>query len=250
MAQNANVPRVIATFDRDAAIGADYSAGRHIAQTLTLYAVVIGAASFLAVRARPLDWLLIPAFWVAGNLIEWLVHKGPMHRPAFPRIMYKNHALMHHRAFLHGRMEMQNFRELGLILMPWYTIVLVLAGATPVVVAAYLLRGPGAVGIFFIFAMAYFASYELLHALYHTPESFQRRWGLWDNRLFRFLQAHHAHHHRLDRMSHVNFNVTLPLWDVLLRTRETPALDADEHDTAHAWDGQMTETERREAGVA
>jgi len=38
--------------------------------------------------------------------------------------------------------------------------------------------------------------------------------------LWRKMRSHHRHHHRLDRMSHVNFNVTFPLMDTLLGTRE------------------------------
>jgi hypothetical protein len=44
-----------------------------------------------------------------------------------------------------------------------------------------------------------------------------------DGPTFRWLQAHHTHHHRLDRMSHVNFNVTIPLTDWMMRTNESPA---------------------------
>ncbi|MDX2024287.1 MAG: hypothetical protein SF187_28855 [Deltaproteobacteria bacterium] len=241
------LPRVVANFDRAGAIPADYSAGRHIATTLTLSAIIITAAMFLAVKAQPIDWLLLPAFWLAGNFIEWAFHKGPMHRPTKARILYVNHTLIHHRAFLHNTMPVQNFREFGLILMPWYTMMLLLVLASPIAVAAWAWRGPGAVGIFYLFAMSYFLFYEVLHGLYHTPEAFQRRFGLWNNRVFKFLQHHHAHHHRLDRMSHKNFNVTVPLFDTLMGTREKPGLDADAHATAEAWDQEMGAEERKEA---
>ena len=58
----------------------------------------------------PIDWLLLPAFFVVANFIEWLVHKNPMHRPLPPRILYKNHALIHHRAFLHDSMPINRHR--------------------------------------------------------------------------------------------------------------------------------------------
>jgi sterol desaturase/sphingolipid hydroxylase (fatty acid hydroxylase superfamily) len=62
--------------------------------------------------------------------------------------------------------------------------------------------------------------YETLHALYHLPDATLDRAGIGRLRLFRRLQAHHAHHHILGRMAHVNFNVTFPLMDRLLGTNE------------------------------
>ena len=85
---------------------------------------------------------------------------------------------------------------------------------------AGILRGPGLAGVFLLAAVAYFAMYETLHALYHLPEATLDRIGLGRRSLFRRLRAHHAHHHILGRMAHVNFNVTIPLMDVLLGTNE------------------------------
>lgn len=247
MTAAAKLPRVVAMFDRSGAIPPGYSAGRHIAQTLFLSAVILTGAGWLATRAQPVDWLLLPAFWLAGNFIEWAFHKGPMHRPTKARILYVNHTLIHHRAFHHNAMPVNNFREFGLILMPWYTMMLLLVLASPVALAAWAVRGPGAVGVFYLFAMSYFLFYEVLHGLYHTPESLQKKLGLWNNRTFKFLQRHHAHHHRLDRMSHVNFNVTVPLFDTIMGTREQPQLEADATETAVAWDQSMGPEERKVA---
>jgi hypothetical protein len=97
--------------------------------------------------------------------------------------------------------------------------------ASPIALLAGLLRGSGVAGMFFFVAAMYFLLYESLHALYHMPAPLLRRWHL-DGRVFRALQAHHRHHHRLDRMSHVNFNVTFPLMDWLMRTKETAQEDA------------------------
>ena len=81
-------------------------------------------------------------------------------------------------------------------------------------------RGPGLAGIFLLAAVAYFLTYETLHALYHLPVATLNRLGIGRWRLFRALQAHHTHHHVLGRMAHVNFNVTIPLMDVVLGTKE------------------------------
>ena len=87
-------------------------------------------------------------------------------------------------------------------------------------VLAGFVRGPGLAGVFLIAAVAYFLMYETLHALYHLPGPTLDRLALGRLRLFRRMQAHHAHHHVLGRMAHVNFNVTFPLMDVVLGTNE------------------------------
>jgi Fatty acid hydroxylase superfamily len=206
---------------RGALLPAEYSAGRHMALTAVLASAIGLAAIWLATRANAVDWLLLPAFFVVANGIEWLVHKNPMHRPMPPRIMYKNHALIHHRAFLHDSMPISDTRELGLVMMPWYTMLGLFVMASPVALLAAWWRGAGAAGIFYLAAALYFLTYETLHALYHMPPAFLRRVGLGGT-LFSKMQRHHRHHHRLDRMAHVNFNVTFPLMDWVLGTKEAP----------------------------
>jgi sterol desaturase/sphingolipid hydroxylase (fatty acid hydroxylase superfamily) len=94
--------------------------------------------------------------------------------------------------------------------------------ASPVAFLAAWWRGWGAGGIFFFAAALYFVTYEGLHALYHQPDSTLRKIGL-GGRWFDKMRSHHRHHHRLDRMAHVNFNVTFPFADRLLGTLERPA---------------------------
>jgi hypothetical protein len=213
-------PRAIAAFRRDEHIPGDYSPGRHIATSILITGTIGALAFLLARRAQPIDWLFAPVFLIAANAIEWAFHKGPMHRPVTPRILYTNHTLVHHRAFLHDSMPVRHARDLGLIMMPWYTMLLLFALASPIALVGWALRGPGVVGIFYLVAAFYFVLYETTHALYHTTPELQQRHFLLRNRVFQALLAHHRHHHRIDRMSHVNFNVTFPLMDTVMGTRE------------------------------
>jgi sterol desaturase/sphingolipid hydroxylase (fatty acid hydroxylase superfamily) len=201
-------------------IAAGYSPWRHMALTLALATALATLGVALAVRARSTDWLLLPGFLVIANFIEWMVHRNPMHRPLRPRIMYRNHAQLHHLAFTDGRMVIGKTDELGLIMMPWYTMLGLFLVASPVMVIAGVLRGPGLAGVFLVGAVAYFLCYETLHALYHLPDATLDRAGIGRVRAFRRLQAHHRHHHILGRMAAVNFNVTFPLMDRLFGTLE------------------------------
>jgi sterol desaturase/sphingolipid hydroxylase (fatty acid hydroxylase superfamily) len=205
---------------RAAHIEAGYSPWRHMALTLVLATALATVGLALAARARAADWLLLPAFLVLANFLEWMVHRHPMHRPLRPRIMYRNHAQLHHLAFTDANMVIGPSEDLGLIMMPWYTMLGLFALASPVMVAAGLLRGPGLAGVFLLGAVAYFLCYELLHALYHLPDAVLDRAGIGRVRAFRRLQAHHRHHHILGRMAAVNFNVTFPLMDRLFGTLE------------------------------
>jgi hypothetical protein len=207
-------------FARAEHLPAGYSPWRHMGLTAAIATAIAALALALASRARPLDWALMPLFFVVANFMEYAVHRYPMHRPMFPRIMYKNHALLHHIAFTDRNMPVGNARDLGLVMMPWYTMLGLFTLTSPVMLLAAALRGPGLAGVFLLGAVLYFVSYETLHALYHLPDATLDGVGLGRLGVFRRLQAHHAHHHILKRMAFVNFNVTIPLMDTLFGTKE------------------------------
>jgi len=210
-------------FVRAQQLEAGYSPWRHMALTASIAIAIASLALVLASRARAIDWALMPIFFVVANFIEWAVHRYPMHHPVFPRFMYKNHAMLHHIAFTERNMPVSSTRELGLVMMPWYTMLGLFGLASPVMVLAGVLRGPGLAGVFLLGAALYFVSYETLHALYHLPDATLNRMGVGRLRVFRRMQAHHGHHHILRRMAFVNFNVTVPLMDHLFGTKEREA---------------------------
>lgn len=201
-------------------IPANFSYRAQIARTATLAFGLLAVAVMVGRHASARAWLALPAVWVFANFFEWTVHRFPMHRPLMPRIMYRNHAQVHHLAFSEEDMAIADPRELWLIMMPWYTIVMLLVGVAPVAVAVAVVGGLPLAGIFYVGALSYFVFYETLHAFYHLAPETLARLGVGEHGLFARLRAHHAHHHALRRMAHVNFNVTIPLADTILGTRE------------------------------
>jgi hypothetical protein len=200
-----------------------FSVVRHLSSFGALSLAACGVALWLARAARFADLWIVPAYLLAANLSEYLVHRLLMHRPLWPRTLYRNHTLGHHRAFHHDSMEIGSWRELDLVMMPWFTLAIFFVGMGPIVAVVAWAFGRGAAGLFLLTGAATFVIYEGMHALYHVPVPVLARLRLRDNRVFRFLYEHHRHHHRLTRMRWTNFNISMPLSDGWFGTAETEA---------------------------
>ena len=208
-----------------------FSLRRHL---VTFAALSAGAAAIgigLARSARLRDLWIVPAYLLAANVVEYLMHRLLMHRPIWPRAFYRSHTLGHHRVFHHDSMEIGGWPELELVMMPWFSLAVFFGGIAPVVAAVAWGLGRGAAGLFLLTGVATFVIYEGMHALYHFPLPALRRLRLLDNRAFRFLYDHHRHHHRLKRMRWTNFNISMPLSDRWFATSETEADWQSQRDT-------------------
>ena len=179
--------------------------------------------AWLARAARAADLWIVLAYLLVSNLTEYLIHRLLMHRPLWPRTLYRNHTLGHHRAFHHDSMEIGSWRELDLVMMPWFSLLLFFAAMAPVVAAVVWACGRGAAGLLLSTAVVSFVAYEGMHALYHLPSAVLGWLHLLENRAFRFLYDHHRHHHRLTRMRWTNFNISMPLSDRCFGTLESEA---------------------------
>ena len=151
-------------------------------------------------------------FFYAG-LFEYAFHRWVLHRPS--RVFsysYEVHALLHHKVF-HGdaTYHAQRKEDLDVILFEWWQAPLLLAVHAPAVWGLQVVSG------FPVFwggttaLAAYYGLYEYLHWCMHTPAG---RW-IERTRVFRRLDARHRLHHQLWRM---NFNVVLPVGDLLFGT--------------------------------
>jgi sterol desaturase/sphingolipid hydroxylase (fatty acid hydroxylase superfamily) len=208
------------SFSREAAVIPGWTPSRHLARSLGIAVAIAALGGWLVAGGPWWVWLAAPPFWLVANLFEWAIHRYPMHRPLVPRVLYTNHARVHHRAFDGSDQEIRGVRELSLVMMPWYTLLFVFATSSPVAVVAVLVGGPALAGVFLLSAVSYFLFYELVHTLHHLPVATLRRswWGR--RRLLAAMRHHHHSHHQLDRMTEVNFNVTFAFADRLLGTYE------------------------------
>jgi hypothetical protein len=204
--------------NRDAWIDPVFTLRGHLLKVGATATVIVSIGVALAWDAPAWQWAMIPVFWLIANVFEAAIHRWPMHRPLFPRMLYEAHTKIHHFAYETGAMEIRDSRDLNLVMMPWYTLILVFAMASPIIAAVTLLGGWSMGGMFLIAAVIYFLIYETIHTLHHLRQvDLDRTWwgrGRW----LVWLRAHHHHHHDHRHMRHTNFNVTFPLGDLVMRT--------------------------------
>jgi hypothetical protein len=224
---------------------------RHLAAFGALAASGLGAAGWLLRWARLADLWIVPVYLVVANLVEYGVHRVLMHRPLWPRALYRGHTLGHHRAFHHDSMAIASWRELELVVMPWLSILIFFVVLGPVVALVAWAFGRGAAGFFLLTGASSFLLCEGMHALYHLPAVTLARLGLDRSPVFELLYRHHRHHHRLSRMRWVNFNISCPLTDRLFGTLEDERnwQWARERRVAESADDAPSEVPRRSSGV-
>ena len=178
------------------------------------------AILWLALRglSKPTWWDLAaaPVAFVFANYFEWRLHKGPLHHRTRFSILYDRHTLQHHASFWHDSMAIRDARELRLVLFPLPALFVAALVDLPLLFGVGWLVSPNAGRIFFGVAFGYYLLYEWCHLAYHMPEA---SW-IGGNRLTRWLRATHTSHHDPRRMLRNNFNVTFPIFDVLMGTRE------------------------------
>jgi hypothetical protein len=182
------------------------------------YALCLAAVIFALTLLQGVTFfqlLMIPATIVFANLMEYVIHRFPMHQlPQAIRSMYMSHSGIHHRYFTYKNMEIEKFSDLHEALTN--TKVTLRLFAFIVFPLSFLL---GLIGVnfgalFFISATCYFMIYELTHLVTHLPESNI----LTQLPYFKGAYERHRVHHDTKLMHKWNFNVSFPLLDKVFRT--------------------------------
>ncbi len=205
-----------------------YSPALHVATTTAL-GIVFAALALAPVHVvRPVELLIVPLTWVVANATEWRAHRDLLHkRVPWAATIYVQHTLQHHRLYLTHDMEIRSPKELRLVLIPSYGVVLLLLAVLPIAAALWFAGQRNLAGLFVATTQAYVVSYEWLHLSYHLPRGSR----VGRSPLVRRLARHHAIHHHPSRMNQWNLNVTVPLWDwvrgTLYRGEDLPQLFAD-----------------------
>ena len=170
--------------------------------------------------------LIFIASIVYASIFEWILHKYWMHKPIGIfgmkiRYPFEKHALTHHKIFKADHSyHLQKDEDKWTIPMAWWNgPILILVASLPWIGFDYLFSF--LFPYFFSFRFmaiiptltisAYYGTYEYLHWCMHLPKKrrLEKSWLFW------FLNGHHILHHRYMDM---NYNVVLPIADILFQT--------------------------------
>ena len=162
-----------------------------------------------------MEWASIPFFFVTASLVEYLVHKYPLHRKLpLGSHAYTQHTLRHHQYYTDQAIEAVQAKEYHLVLFPvWGVILIQYAVNLPYSMLVGTLAGERFGWIGLVVGVLFFFIYETIHAICHFPveSGIFKIPGLW------FLREHHRIHHRKNLMAKKNFNIVFPIWDWILK---------------------------------
>lgn len=175
---------------------------------------------FLVHGVRAWELLVFPLTWIVSNATEWRAHRDLLHKrnPLAP-ILYEQHTPIHHTIYVTDDMAMHSSAEWRVVLIPAYGIALIFVGVLPFLALFWHFGWVNIAAFFAATTMFYVVSYEWLHLSYHLPADSV----IGRTALVRVLRRHHAIHHDPRLMARWNFNVTVPLWDLVRRTAWKPA---------------------------
>ena len=195
---------------RSEEIGRGYRGWLHFGFTsaVSIGVIVLSLSRLDGVSAA--EWLTVPLVLLYANLVEYLGHRGPMHRPV---------------RGLNRAMAFDSSRDFKAVLFPPLMIVFFIGGfGLPLWILLYFLASANAAWLALATAVAYFLNYEWLHFAYHCDP--QSRIGRLPG--LATLRRLHLNHHDPRLMARYNFNITYPVGDWLFRTlyRPKPELPA------------------------
>lgn len=151
---------------------------------------------------------------IYASFFEWVLHRYVMHRPVGKfDYAFQAHAIVHHHTFKadHTYHLIKDSDKKTIPMAWWNGPVLVACTQVPFLIASVILGNYWFLLGSFIAGAAYYGTYEYIHWCMHLPKKrkLEKSW------IFFRLNGHHLLHHRY---MHKNFNVVLPLADLLLGT--------------------------------
>lgn len=165
------------------------------------------------------EWLTIIPVAIAGNFVEWSLHKYVMHRlvDVFAlRAIYDRHTRQHHQYFTDNDYTISSVKEHRIVFFPWRVLaVLGVVGSILGYVASNIINA-NAGYILYMTVVGHYLIYETFHYCCHVQEN----WFVRNMPFVNTIRRHHAAHHNLGIMMHKNMNLTFPLADWLMGTSD------------------------------
>ncbi len=186
-----------------------------------MYAVGIAAVAWCIsqIHAATWEWALILPVAIAGNFAEWAMHKYVMHRliDVFAlRAIYDRHTRQHHQYFTDGDPTISTVKEFRIVFFPWRVLAALAAMGLLFGWIASVLINPNAGYVVFLTMIGQYILYETFHVCCHVQENgFVRSMPFINT-----IRRHHAAHHNMGIMMHVNMNLTFPIADWAMNTSD------------------------------
>jgi hypothetical protein len=202
-------------------VPAGYRPWLHLLVPSLVALVTLGVALSQLHDLRAVELWTIPITYIAALGFEWRAHKDILHR-RLPLLseLYERHERTHHVIYTAADMSMRSQKEWMLVLMPWFAIVLIIALLLPVVALVSWVSNRSCAALSLCTSVLFFLQYEWMHLAYHLPPDHPvAKWAP-----IRVLGALHKSHHDPRNMKRWNFNVTIPLFDLLHGTLNREAL--------------------------
>lgn len=197
-------------------IGENYSGKLHF-WFMTIWCLALIITSVILIHQPTWkELLIIPIGFLYINFVEYFGHKGPMHnRSKNLDKVFKRHTLQHHRFFTYDNFSFDSSQDVKAVLFPPVLLIFFFFAFTlPVGLLFYFLWSTNAALLFVTTVFLYYLNYEWLHFAYHLPEThFMARLPFISS-----LRKLHHTHHNLQMMTKYNFNITYPIFDILLGT--------------------------------
>ena len=168
------------------------------------------------------SWGLAELLAIAGAMLVSMTaiyfgHRYPMHRPVRGMsVLYALHTRAHHMMFNDEHAEIRTLDDVDMVMLPPRWALGLCVVVMPLIASPLLLVSLDTALAFVATASLYYLAYELVHLAAHAPDGHR----IHRTPLIGWLTRHHRIHHDWRRMHDANFGVVVPLWDLLLGTRD------------------------------
>jgi len=195
-----------------------YSGLLHIG---VMYSVGIAAIWYCLTQLNGAGWewlIAIPVF-LAGNFVEWAMHRFVMHRRIDVyalRAIYERHTRQHHQYFTDNEATIDTTREFRIVFFPWRVLITLGVGGLTLGYLASIIFNLNAGYILFITMVAQYLIYETFHYCCHVHEN----WFVRNMPFINTIRRHHTAHHNQGIMMKYNMNLTFPIADWAMGTTD------------------------------
>ena len=165
------------------------------------------------------EWLLAVPVFIAGNFIEWFMHRYVMHRRVNVfalRAIYERHTRQHHQYFTDNDPTIDTTREFRIVFFPWRVLITLGVAGTLLGLLAAAIFNPNAGYVLFITMVVHYLVYEVFHYCCHVHDN----WFVRNVPFVNTIRRHHTAHHNQGIMMKYNMNLTFPIADWFMGTSD------------------------------